>query len=217
MSCLDRVHELNILSCKKVKDLSKLGRVHRLTVAVGDGDKCGVPSSLEGLGQGNSEISLLSLSKIIDFSPLKFIYKVTLESCDGLVDGRDLSDVKILTISRCKNFQDTSNLGKVKYLTLVTCKKIEKLIALDNVANIHLEDCDRLEDIDCLGKQQSLIIIDCSRIERLMKEDVSGKFDRLLQGIKFLRINVRSLSWQWSRGSNKMFLENFDLLLGKEY
>ncbi len=215
VSSLDRVHELNILSCKNIIDISKLGRIHRLTVAVGDGNKREVPSSLEGLGQGNSAISLSSFSKIVDFSPLRFIYKVTLESCDGLVDGRDLSDVKILTISRCKNFQDTRDLGKVKHLALITCKKIERLIALENVANIHLEDCDWLEDIDCLGKQQSLIIIDCSRLQRLMNEDVSGKYGRLLQGINFLRIDDRSLSWHWSRGSNKMFLENFDLLIEK--
>ncbi len=187
VSCLDKVDELRIVNCKMVKDISKLGRVHRLFV-----ENCGIISSLTGLGEGNYGVSLYSHHRIIDFSPLRFIYKITLTNCDGLVDGKGLSDVKILTICSCRHFTDTSNLGKVQTLRLIMCSKIERLVSLENVPHIHLEKCHKLEDIDCLGKQQSLIIRYCSRLRQLMKEDLSGKYERLFERINFFRIDPQS-------------------------
>lgn len=68
-------------------------------------------TSLEGLGQGNAKIVLLSSKIILDFSSLEFIYKVVLYISYGLVDGRCLSGVKNLTISSCCNFIDPSSLS----------------------------------------------------------------------------------------------------------
>ncbi len=186
VSSLDKVNELRIVFCKKVKDISKLGRVHRLYV-----ENCGI-NSLSGLGEGNCKVSLYSLRKIIDFSPLRFIYKISLINCDGLVDGRGLSDVTILTICSCRHFTDTSNLGKVQTLRLIMCSKIERLVGLENVPHIHLEKCHKLEDIDCLGKQKSLIIRYCSRLRQLIKQDLSGKYERLFERINFFRIDPQS-------------------------
>lgn len=191
VNSLDRVHDLSLFSCYKVKDISKLGRVHHLSIVY-----CEV-TSLEGLGPGNSRISS-SLPSLPDFSQLKFVSNVTLENCDGLVDGRGLSEVKILTMHGCNNLTDTSSFEKVKRLTLVSCNKIRRLTGLENVPYIHVEGCHAVEDIDCLGKQQSLIILNCSTLQQLMKNDHSGRYERLFQGIIFLRIFDSKFSWSRS-------------------
>ncbi len=194
VNCLERVHDLSIVLCKKVKDISDLGRFHRLSV-----EDCKEVSSLVGLREGNREISLYTQSTIIDFSPLGFIYKVTLSDFDGLVDGKGLADVKILTICKCKHFKDTSALTMVQSLCLILCNQIEKLADVDYVPYIYLETCENLEDISCLGKQKSLIIKDCKTLQKLMKKDVGG-YNLLFQRIKFLRIDPTSQHWMTRLG-----------------
>ncbi len=185
VSALVAVYELSLISCRNVKDISKLGRVHRLRVC-----NCGV-TSLEGLGQGNSEVYLSGLATV-DFTPLKSVYKVSLDYCTALVDGKDVADVKHLSITRCCNFEDTSALGKVKSLYLMECHKISKLVGLEDVPHVHLERCNELEDIDCLGKQEVLIISYCRKLHELMKEDRKiGKYDEMFDGIPFVRIDPR--------------------------
>ncbi len=187
VSSLGGVYDLTIIGCHQMKDISKLGRVHRLKVF-----SCGV-ISLEGLGQGNSDILLSGLSRYILLSPLRSIYKVTLSHCDGLANGRHLANVQHLTVHDCSNFEDTRGLGKVKSLCLVSCDKLHRLVGLKNVPHIHLEGCDELGDINCLRNQQCLIIINCRKLKKLMKEDIN-RYQRIFSGIPFVRINVKAFS-----------------------
>ncbi len=189
VSSLGEAYNLSLVSCKRVKDISKLGRVHRLRV-----EECGL-TSLQGLGQRNSEIVLSCLPSYIDLSPLKSTYKVILKSVDSLVDGRELANVQHLTICNCKNFEDTSALSKVRSLCLVKCSKIKRLVDLENVSRIHLEICHELEDIDCLGLQQSLIILECTKLNHLMETDVTNKYKNLFNGISLVKINADEFSW----------------------
>lgn len=185
VSALGGLHELSIIRCEKVKNISKLGRVHRLKVS-----DCGV-TSLKGLGQGNSDVYLSDLKNTTDFSAVKSVYKVYLDNCDTLVDGRDLADVQHLTISRCHAFEDTSALSKVKSLSLVDCQKISKLVGLEKVPHVNIELCNELRDISCLGKQQSLIISDCRRLRQLMKEDkMIGMYSEMFHDIPFVRLKL---------------------------
>ncbi len=192
ISGLGRVCYLNIDHCRKVKDISKLGRVHRLEL-----NYCAV-TSIEGLGEGNSEIVLSWLPRKFDFSPLRYIYKVILNNCDGLIDGRDLTNVQHLTIYRCNNFKDTSALGQIKSLLLLGCPKLQRLVGLENVPHIHLENCYELTDIDCLGKQRSLIIYNCRKLNELIKADVVKKYYGIFQGISLVKIDKNSFCYEMS-------------------
>ncbi len=106
-------------------------------------------------------------------------------------------------------------MGNVKYLSLIGCDELERIVGLENVPHIHLEDCHKLADIDCLGRQQSHIIKACFKLEKLIEKDLSGKYDRLFEGINFLRIDDYTASCDSSvfkplrRCSNK-FLNCFD-------
>lgn len=192
VSGLGRIYYLNIDHCRKVKDISKLGRVHRLELKY-----CAI-TSIEGLGEGNSEIVFSGLPRKFDFSPLRSIYKVTLNNCDGLVDGRDLTNVQHLTIYRCNNFKDTSALGQIKSLLLLGCPKLQRLVGLENVPHIHLENCYELTDIDCLGRQRSLIIYNCRKLNELIKADVVKKYYGIFQGISLVKIDKNSFCYEMS-------------------
>ncbi len=199
---LGRVHDLIIESVVSVKGLSKLGQVHHLELL------CYGITSLEGLGQGNSDITLAHIKEKIDFSPLRSVYKVTIEFSDGLVDGSMLSNVQHLTLLKCNCFTNTNALGNVKSLFFINCEGIKRLDGLENVPHVHLEKCDQIEDIDCLGKQQSLIIIQCQRIKQLIEADVSKKYDRIFHGIPLVKIDVKAFSW-FSPKSSKLIKEDF--------
>ncbi len=212
VSSLGGVNDLKILNCRKVKNINKLGRVHRLQM-----HSCIGIISLEGLGKGNSDVFLFGQLKIMNFSPLNTIFKVTIHYCDGFVDGRQLANVQHLTICKCKNFKDTSALGKVKSLYLIRCDKITRLVGLENVPHIHLESCNQLEDIDCLGKQQSLIVLDCILLKGLVEADVSQKYHRIFHGIPFVKFDIKAFSWY---SSNEMkntphIFDMFDVLVGR--
>ncbi len=194
VSSLDGVYDLKIAYCRNVKDISKLGRVHRLCV-----EDCGM-TSLEGLGQGNSDIILSRLPQNIDSSPIRSIYKVSLQNCDGLVDGMGLSYVQHLTIFNCNNFEDTSGLGRVKSLYLSYCEKLKRLVGLENVPHIHLEVCKQLEDIDCLGKQQSLIIVNCVKLKQLIDDQ---RYQKLMEVIPFVKMAV----WAFNLDPSRYFRE----------
>lgn len=184
ISGLDEVYELRIESCVNVKDVSKLGQVHRLCL-----DHSGV-ENLKGLGQGNSEVQLSGLFDKVDLSPLRSIYKVILTNCSNLEHGKDLVNVQHLSIIQCDSFKNTSALGKVKSLYLAECNGIRKLVGLENVPHINLTFCNRLENIDCLGKQQSLIIYNCRKLQQVIQGDDTGKFEQLFSEIPFVRIDV---------------------------
>lgn len=191
VSSLSGVYDLRVISCMKVRDISALSRVPHLSL-----DCCKIPS-LEGLGQGNSNITFAYPERNIDLSPLRSIYKVTLKDCDDLVNGRDLANVQHLTIFDCYNFVDTSGLGKVKILRLASCNGNRKLVGLENVPHIHLQHCHALEDIDCLGKQHSLIIFNCKRLTKLMEAE---RYKKLIDGIPLVKIDVEAFSWSYRVG-----------------
>ncbi len=201
VSSLGRVYELKIVSCSRVKDISNLGGVHRLCV-----EDCGI-SSLEGLGLGNCDILLSGLSLVIDLSPLISVYKVTLQNCDGIVDGRGLSNVRHLTLYCCNNFADTTALGSMKSLYLISCEKLRRLVGLENVPCIHIEDCPQLVDIDCLGKQQSLVIYNCMKLKQLMKDDVNKRYQKIIEGISLVKIDL----WTFNLYPSRYFREMPDI------
>ncbi len=212
VSSLVGVNDLKIVNCRKVKNINKLGGVHRLQV-----HNCIGIISLEGLGEGNSDVFLFGQLKIMNFSPLSTIYKVTIHYCDGFVDGKQLANVQHLTICKCKDFKDTSALGKVKSLYLIRCDKITGLVGLENVPHIHLEGCNQLEDISCLGKQQSLIVLDCIQLKGLMQADVGQKYHRIFLGIPLVKIDIKAFSWYSSNGMKNAphIFDMFDVLVGR--
>ncbi len=147
VSLLGGVEELIIASCLNVKVICDLGRVSNLKLFQGE------INSLEGLGEGNSSVSLSGLPEKIDLTPLRSIHEVCLSYCDCLVHCRELANVQHLSILYCQNFEDTSGLGNLKSLSLVECDKLSRLVGIGRVGIVHLEACTQLEDIDCLGDE----------------------------------------------------------------
>jgi hypothetical protein len=99
-----------------------------------------------GLGCQNSEVKLIGCRSVLDFTPLKNIYKVHIGETPMLVHGRDICNITHLTIDDCPNFVDTTGLGKVKSLKIYNCSKLRSLSELQTISRVVILNCDNVED-----------------------------------------------------------------------
>ncbi len=102
--------ELIVRKCQKfqLQNISHIKNVHLELMN---------STSLEGLGPGNRTVELIKFSNVVDFAPLKDCEKVSIRSCRGFTDARQLGGVKELIV---KPFivSDLPNLQGVNHLIL---------------------------------------------------------------------------------------------------
>jgi hypothetical protein len=148
----------------------------------------------------NSFISLALCTAITDFSSLRGIKHIDLESCTQITnsdlihfsntitlilircylitDVSELSHLDSLDISGCDNITDVSPLSKLHTLHAQFCRSITNVSALGNLVNLNLTNCYNIYDVSALGKVKKLILQGCYNIT-----DVSA-----LINVKFLNI-----------------------------
>jgi hypothetical protein len=150
----------------------------------------------------NSFISLALCTAITDFSSLRSIKHIDLESCTQITnsdlihfsntrtltligcylitDVSMLSHLDGLDISGCYNITDVSPLSKLHTLHARFCRSITNVSvsALGNLENLDLTNCYNIYDVSALGKVKKLILKGCYNIT-----DVSA-----LINVKFLNI-----------------------------
>lgn len=145
------IDTLELTNCDNITSLEGLGKVRRLSLIGLD-----ELESLDGLGGnyngtnsencGNQYVRISYCNDdITDFSPLKHIKEVEIESCGGFTDGFEVDHVHTLTLRSCRNIVDISMLHEVQRLKLYECDKILSLNGLENVSNLTFERCRHLQ------------------------------------------------------------------------
>jgi hypothetical protein len=94
--CLKNLHELHLLACPAVTDVSSLGSVHSLFIEL-----CHELKDISSLGRKNVFVSLSKCSQIRDISSLRTVSTVVLQGCERIVEVDSLRKVPELRISHC--------------------------------------------------------------------------------------------------------------------
>lgn len=144
-------------------------------------------TSLEGLGPGNRTVELIKFSNVVDFTPLKDCEKVSLLSCRGFTDARQLGGVKELIV---KPFavDDLPNLEGVNHLILssfpdniIEIPPTVKILSFDNL----LED--KVYEIPAfISTYPSIEKIIISLLEEVNTRRVKNTLHEQLTDSKFL-------------------------------
>ena len=143
--------QLSLDHCDRLVDVHLLGAVHSLRLSW-----CTKLSSLQGLGKGNRSVSVISCSSIVDFSPLRYVRNVTVDSCLGLTRASDLSRVHWLRLVCCEKLVDVSALVNVQRLELIGCPAIQSLVGLSDLPEIVISSCSKLTDLSPLRNNQKI-------------------------------------------------------------
>ena len=128
----------------------------------------------------------ISMTKVLDLSPLINSYKVDL-SCSIEFDTKtmkSLSNIKIIDLSNCShvndismlkdaeyidisftNVSDVSMLGLQKTLILSGCTNVHDVQNLGNVTHLDLSGCINIEDVSSLGKVHTLTLKNCDKVK----------------------------------------------------
>ena len=110
LSALRHVHELVLICCHNICDVSSLGSVHTLEIHCCD--------------------------KIRDVSALKNVHTLTITNSD-VRDVSSLGSVNTLTLNTCNSITDISNLGTVHNLTIEYCTGISNLWFTNQISTMH--------------------------------------------------------------------------------
>jgi hypothetical protein len=185
VSMFSHVNYLQLKWLTYLADISKLGRIPHLIIK-----RLDKVTSLQGLGQGNSEIVLQSCSGITDFSPLKHVYKLHLDGFGQFTNAEQVSGVYHLAISSCYHLKDASPLSQVKSLHLSECSALQVLTGLKNVPRLIIHDCYHLEDFSGIGNHKYLGISDCPRLKELFDEyKHKGRHAEIFDGIEEIQLD----------------------------
>jgi hypothetical protein len=145
--------------------------------------------SIFGLGCQNSEVKLIGCRSVLDFTPLKNIYKVHIGETPMLVRGRDICNITHLTIDDCPNFVDTTSLGKVKSLKIYNCSKLRSLSELQTISRVVILNCDKVEDYSGVGQHDEALFTQTTALKTLYGEYLKeGRHEEIFQTIKSFKM-----------------------------
>lgn len=158
-STLEKLENMSSLShltlsfCKCVTSVSCLGKVRCLNL-----EYLNEITTLDGLGNGNYSVTIISCRNIQDYSPLNTVHHLFLEYCSSFTDTAQVKDVSHLTVASCRGFSDVSSLGKVKILELRSCDAITSLQGLEDVPVIEIETCRGISSLQGLGRNRKIVL-----------------------------------------------------------
>lgn len=140
LSKISYLQELTISGSLNVDQVSLLGCIPMVTL------KNSWITSLNGLGYDedpsknlrNKKVTLESLLKVVDFTPLNTIQTVIISRCDEFRDFGQVKDVKDLSIRHCHN-------AKMKPSTQMMNEKFSMIGKLDDNLFIHLSNVRELD------------------------------------------------------------------------
>jgi hypothetical protein len=110
---LKNLHEIHLLACPAVTDVSSLGSVHSLFIEL-----CHELKDISSLGRKNVFVSLSKCSQIRDISSLRTVSSVVLQGCERIVEVDSLRNVPELRISHCSAVLSLSALTHNQSLTV---------------------------------------------------------------------------------------------------
>eukprot|EP01040_Poterioochromonas_malhamensis_P001920 gene1920-2054_t len=162
MSWFSKLYEISLYSCDPMS-LFPLRKVPRVIL-------CHLNlHHLTGLGS-NDYVEVNSCNFIDDFSPLKYVREVKIESCSMFCNADHLSHVKKLSIVGCWTIEDLSTLVEVKELYLRDCPEIVHSSNLDHIPNfIYL----RCKSLDRRHKADTTPIFGPDFTPRIIKDSLS--------------------------------------------
>jgi hypothetical protein len=124
----DGQHQVTVIRCDNIADISALGNVHNLTF-----QDCNQP--------------------ILDVSALGKVHTLDLSDCLGVTDVSALGNVHTLILRHCLGVTDVSALGHVHTLSLYGCEEVTDVSALGKKGQhtLSLGCCGRVENVGMLG------------------------------------------------------------------
>eukprot|EP01040_Poterioochromonas_malhamensis_P008894 gene8894-9631_t len=142
----DHLQRLEIIGCKGIQSLKAFGKIPviKFTMLL----DC---ESLDGLGRGNQDVSLVTITmnkKVKDFTPLQKVEKVSIVGCDGLTDGSQLGEVKHLTLKRCNYLKSLAGMNKIHHLEIIECNEAEFHVDLLQIPSLIIHNCKKMEDVN---------------------------------------------------------------------
>ncbi|MBX9638787.1 MAG: hypothetical protein K2X97_03350, partial [Mycobacteriaceae bacterium] len=132
------VYKILIEGCQGSISLDGLEHVPRVILQDIDNE------NLHGLGQ-NDYVQIVCCFQLKDFSAIKYVREVHIETCPALMNAEDLSDVHTLTIVDCANLVNVSSLRNVQNLELNSCHAITSVSSIENIPHLKVTDCEGLK------------------------------------------------------------------------
>ncbi len=134
LSGFDHLTKISLLNCPNITTLIGLTHVpsiHLYGLVV---------TSLEGLGE-NRDVWIESCDNITDFSPLKYVNRVTVANCKGFRDASHLDQVAHVTITSCDGLEDVSGFRNAESVELLVCPLVKSVGALKDVKKMKVYKC----------------------------------------------------------------------------
>ena len=128
------LNKVSLIECLDVSSLSGLERVASVSLVR-------MPlKSLEGLGE-NKDVFIEFLDEVTDFSPLKYVKRVTVRRCRGFTDASHLDHVSHVSIKDCNQLVDVSALRNAESIELDSCRLVKTVEALKDVQRLSVRLC----------------------------------------------------------------------------
>jgi hypothetical protein len=165
--------ELKFCLTIRDEDIPYLSNIHTLRII-----NCLNIHTLKGLQYpGNYSIYIKESNYkngIKDFSALKNIPKVSLDSCYHFISGQDVGNVHELILKQCHSFNDCIGLNTIQSsLSLQHCYGIDSLKGLENIPKIEIINLPKLTSLmDGLGNNHQRITFSKEFDKNLMDEHV---------------------------------------------
>lgn len=134
----EHLKKVSLSYCPEISTLKGLERIPTI-------DLQGLElTSLEGLCE-NEMVYIRDCDNIMDFSPLRFVNRVTLRGCMGFTDSSHLDHVAHVIIFSCKQLEDVNGFKNAESVELSDCPLIRSLEALKDVENLKVSRCELLK------------------------------------------------------------------------
>jgi hypothetical protein len=126
-------------------DVSMLGNIPKLFMM-----NCYGITSLTGLGGSNNlEIEIRYRFPVVDFSPLRTLYRLILQNVEQTIPAQEICQVTHLVIRNCPQFLSTNALSSVKKsVELYHCDGLTSLEGLENITYLSIRRCENIQNFE---------------------------------------------------------------------